>query len=147
MIGCEWQALDAKALARFVRFGYGHHVAAGLAILLRVQPEVLVKWLAMQDYVAITVASRTLGLGGELFEGIVAVLPWRDTPTEEDRAQVRRRFEEEGASGERDGGEDDYGERPVARDVPFSRAGWRQSVRRDRGRRAWRDDDGALGRR
>lgn len=87
------RSLHEQSVARFVRFGYGHHAAAALAILLRVQPEVLVKWLAMQDYAAVTVASRALGFGGELFEGIVAVLPWRDTPSDEDRAQVRRRFE------------------------------------------------------
>jgi hypothetical protein len=54
--------LDERALARFARFGYGHHSAAALTLLLHVGPEVFVKWLAMQDYVAITVALRALGL-------------------------------------------------------------------------------------
>lgn len=85
--------LHDRALARFVRFGYGHHVAAGLGIMLQVQPEVLVKWLAMQDYAAVTVASRVLGLSADLFEAIVTVLPWRDLPSEQDRVQLRRRFE------------------------------------------------------
>jgi hypothetical protein len=85
--------LDERALMRFARFGYGHHTAAALTVLLRVGPEVFVKWLAMQDYVAITVALRSLDVSPELFEAMVATMPWRDLPTEEDRHQVRRRFE------------------------------------------------------
>jgi hypothetical protein len=85
--------LDNRALVRFARFGYGHHVAAALTVLLRIAPEVLVKWLAMQDYVAITVAARTLGIAPDLFESMVACLPWRDLPTDADRTNVRRRFE------------------------------------------------------
>ena len=85
--------LDERALVRFARFGYGHHAAATLSVQLRVAPEVLVKWLASQDYVAVTVAVRALGLGPDLFEAIVGCLPWRDLPTDEDKANVRRRFE------------------------------------------------------
>jgi len=85
--------LDERALMRFARFGYGHHTAAALTVLLRVGPEVFVKWLAMQDYVAITVALRALGVAPDLFEAMVTTMPWRDLPTEADRANVKRRFE------------------------------------------------------
>lgn len=85
--------LDEKALMRFARFGYGHHIAAALTVQLRVGPEVFVKWLAMQDYVAVTVAVRALDIAPDLFESMVATLPWRDLPTVEDRTNVRRRFE------------------------------------------------------
>ena len=85
--------LDERALARFARFGYGHHSAAALTVMLRVSPEVFVKWLAMQDYVAITVALRAAGLSDDLFDALVASLPWRDMPTEADKANVRSRFQ------------------------------------------------------
>jgi len=85
--------LDERALIRFARFGYGHHCAAALTVMLRVGPEVLVKWLAMQDYVAITVALRAAGIMPDLFEAIVATMPWRDLPTEADKVNVRARFE------------------------------------------------------
>jgi hypothetical protein len=85
--------LDERALMRFARFGYGHHTAAALTVQLRIGPEVFVKWLAMQDYVAVTVAVRALGIGPDLFEAMVACLPWRDLPTDADRTNVRRRFE------------------------------------------------------
>lgn len=94
--------LNERALMRFARFGYGHHAAAALSVMLQVSPEVLVKWLAMQDYVAITVALRAMGLTADLFEAVVATMPWRDLPTDEDKSQVRRRFEalsQEEASG------------------------------------------------
>lgn len=80
--------LDVNALLRFARFGYGHHVAAALTMLLRVSPDVLVKWLAAQDYAAIAVASKAYGLNDEAFKGFIALLPWRDLPTEEDIAKV-----------------------------------------------------------
>lgn len=85
--------LDEKALARFARFGYGHHAAASLTVMLRVGPEVLIKWLAMQDYVAITVALKAIGLTPELFDAIVAILPWRDLPSALDKRNVTARFE------------------------------------------------------
>ncbi|RYE45236.1 MAG: DUF2336 domain-containing protein [Hyphomicrobiales bacterium] len=85
--------LDERALIRFARFGYGHHTAAALTMLLRVGPEVFVKWLAMQDYVAITVALRALGIQPDLFEAMIASMPWRDLPSQTDLQNVRRRFE------------------------------------------------------
>lgn len=84
--------LDDRALARFARFGYGHHAAAALTVILRVGPEVFVKWLAAQDYVAATVALRAAGLTPELFEAIFAILPWRDLPSDGDKAMVLSRF-------------------------------------------------------
>jgi hypothetical protein len=85
--------LDERALMRFARFGYGHHTAAALTVLLQVGPEIFVKWLAMQDYVAITVALRALGVSSDLFDSMIGSMPWRDLPTDADRANVRRRFE------------------------------------------------------
>lgn len=85
--------LDERALMRFARFGYGHHAAAASTVLLKVGPEVFVKWLAMQDYAAITVALRALGIAPDLFEAMVGTMPWRDLPSDADRVQVRRRFE------------------------------------------------------
>jgi hypothetical protein len=94
--------LDDRALARFARFGYGHHSAAALTVMLDVSPEVFVKWLAMQDYVATTVALRALGISADLFEALVSSMPWRDLPTDQDKTNVRARFEaisQEEASG------------------------------------------------
>ena len=85
--------LDERALVRFARFGYGHHTAAALTVMLQVGPEVFVKWLALQDYVALTVALRAFGLSPDVFELVIGTMPWRDMPTDEDKAQVRRRFE------------------------------------------------------
>lgn len=85
--------LDERALLRFARFGYGHHTAAALSVMLKVSPEVFVKWLAMQDYTAITVATRALGISADLFEAMVSTMPWCDLPTDADRENVRRRFE------------------------------------------------------
>ena len=61
--------------------------------MLRVAPEVFVKWLATQDYVASTVALRAAGLTPDLFEAIVATLPWRDLPSPSEKAMVKSRFE------------------------------------------------------
>lgn len=85
--------LDERALVRFARFGYGHHTAAALTMLLKVGPEVFVKWLAMQDYVAITVALRAMGVQPDLFEAMIASMPWRDLPSQTDLQNVRKRFE------------------------------------------------------
>jgi hypothetical protein len=85
--------LDERALVRFARFGYGHHSAAALTVLLAVSPEVFVKWLAMQDYVATTVALRALDLKPDLFEALVATMPWRDLPTDADKTNIRKRYE------------------------------------------------------
>lgn len=85
--------LDERALVRFARFGYGHHTAAALTVMAQVAPEVFVKWLAMQDYVAVTVAVRALGINPELFQSMISSMPWRDLPTEADKTNVRRRYE------------------------------------------------------
>src|SRR5690606_14644100 len=85
--------LNDRALARFARFGYGHHAAAAMGVVLQVPPEIVVKWLASQDYVAITVALRAGGVSPDLFEAIVATLPWRDLPSEADKTMVQSRFE------------------------------------------------------
>ncbi|WP_197410832.1 DUF2336 domain-containing protein [Devosia epidermidihirudinis] len=84
--------LNERALARFARFGYGHHAAAALTVMLRVGPEVIVKWLAAQDYVAVTVALSAAGLTPDLFEAVVATLPWRDLPTQSEKDMVLARF-------------------------------------------------------
>jgi hypothetical protein len=84
--------LDDRALTRFVRYGYGHHAGAALSLRLEIGPEVFVKWLAGQDYAALTVALRALNLDAELFEALIGVLPWRDLPTALDRSNVRARF-------------------------------------------------------
>lgn len=85
--------LNERALARFVRFGYGHHVAAALTVMLHVAPEVFVKWLASQDYVAVTVALKALGVSGDMFEAVFATVPWRDLPSTADSKMVLSRFE------------------------------------------------------
>lgn len=85
--------LNDRALARFARFGYGHHAAAAIAVMLSVAPEIVVKWLAGQDYVAVTVALRAAGLAPDLFEALVGTLPWRDLPSEAARKMVLSRFE------------------------------------------------------
>lgn len=84
--------LDERALARFARFGYGHHAAAALTVILGVTPEVFIKWLAAQDYVAVTVALKAAGLNEELFEAVMMVLPWRDLPSDLDRKHILVRF-------------------------------------------------------
>ncbi|GLQ53501.1 DUF2336 domain-containing protein [Devosia nitrariae] len=84
--------LNDRALARFARFGYGHHAAAALSVMLKIAPEVLVKWLAMQDYAAISVALKTLGINADLFSGVIATLPWRDLPSEADKKNILTRY-------------------------------------------------------
>ena len=84
--------LNERALARFARFGYGHHAAAALTVILQIKPEVFVKWLASQDYVAATVAIKAAGLSPDMFEAIFATLPWRDLPTPADAKMVASRF-------------------------------------------------------
>lgn len=85
--------LDMPALARFARFGYGHHAAAGLTMMLSVPEPVFVKWLSTQDFVAVTVALRAMGLEPELARDLFPVLPWRDALSGEDVANVLKRFE------------------------------------------------------
>lgn len=88
----ERRQLDDRALARFARFGYGHHVAASISVLMRVQPEIVVKWLASQDYASITVALRAAGMTPELYSSLTPTLPWRDLPTPEHEAMMVSRF-------------------------------------------------------
>jgi hypothetical protein len=85
--------LNQRALARFVRFGYGHHTAAALTMLLKTSPEVFVKWLASQDYVAMTVACKAIEIDAEMFAGVIGILPWRNMPSDEDIENARQRFE------------------------------------------------------
>ncbi len=83
---------NLSSLERFCRFGYGHHVASALAILLRVKPEVLVKWLAAQDTGALTVAIRALNFDPELFQRVMVTLPWRDKVSREDAAEAAQKY-------------------------------------------------------
>ncbi len=85
--------LNALALTRFVRFGYGHHVAAALTMMMNISPEIFVKWLAAQDYVGITVACKTFNMNRELFKGVVSLLPWRDIPSEKEINNICTKFE------------------------------------------------------
>lgn len=85
--------LDMYTLTRFGRFGYGHHLAAAMSVLLGIRPEVFLKWLAGQDYVAMTVACRSLGIAPELFEQAMSILPWHDQPSEVDIENSKARFE------------------------------------------------------
>lgn len=85
--------LNMNTLTRFGRFGYGHHLAAAMSVMLKIQPEVFLKWLASQDYMAMTVASRSLGLAPELFEQAMTVLPWHDQPEQADVENSKARFE------------------------------------------------------
>jgi len=85
--------LDDRALARFARFGYGHHAAAALSVMLGVSPEVFVKWLAGQDYVAVTVALKAMALEPDLFSAVMATMPWRDLPSEADKQHMLIRFD------------------------------------------------------
>lgn len=86
------QQLDQRALARFSRFGYGHHTAAALTMMMGVPPNVFVKWLASQDYNAIVVACKAKGIGPDLFRSSFEILPWRDLPTQEDLDNVISRY-------------------------------------------------------
>ncbi|MBN9344627.1 MAG: hypothetical protein J0I48_00310, partial [Devosia sp.] len=48
------------------------------------------------------VAVRALDLKPELFEALIATMPWRDLPTDADKVNVRKRYEalsQEEASG------------------------------------------------
>ncbi len=85
--------LNTSALSRFVRFGYGHHVAAALTITLRLTPELFVKLLASQDYARITAACKSFGLSEKLFVGIIKILPWRDLPSEGEIEKLRVHFD------------------------------------------------------
>lgn len=85
--------LDSSAAVRYARYGYGHHAAAALTMLFEAPPEVLVKWLAGQDYVAMTVALRALDVSPDMVQPIFVALPWRDMPTMLDISNVIIRYE------------------------------------------------------
>ena len=85
--------LNERALARFARFCYGHHAAAAISVIVRIAPEVVVKWLASQDYVAASGAIKAAGLSPEPFGSLFAVLPWRDLPSADEKKLVRQRYE------------------------------------------------------
>ncbi len=84
--------LDLSALNRFARFGYGHHFGAAMASLLNLKQQVFVKWLASQDYRAVIVAGRSLGLSVSEFEAGLNILPWRREPTAEEMENSVSRF-------------------------------------------------------
>lgn len=85
--------LDTHTLTRFGRFGYGHHLAAAMIVLLKIKPEVFLKWLASQDYMAMTIASRSLGIDPALFEQAMSILPWYDQPEDQDIENACAHFE------------------------------------------------------
>ncbi|WP_415159104.1 DUF2336 domain-containing protein [Maritalea sp.] len=81
------------AVERFCRFGYGHHVASALAILLRIKPEVLVKWLATQDTGAAIVAVRALNFKPDLFQRVFSTMPWRDKITADEAGVAVNKYD------------------------------------------------------
>lgn len=85
--------LDDRAIARFARFSYGHQLGAALTLMLGLRQEVFVKWLATQDYRALAVACRSLGLASEIFERALQILPWREVPTADAIEQAVSHFE------------------------------------------------------
>ena len=85
--------LNQSSLARFSRFGYGHHFGAALCVMLGLNQEVFVKWLASQDYLAVSVAAKTLGLTPDVLERGIAILPWRDLPEAEEIKNIVARYE------------------------------------------------------
>jgi len=86
--------LDEQSLVRFCRFGYGHHFGAAMASMLNLKQEVFVKWLAKQDYRAVVVAARCIGMSPEVLEQGLMILPWRNLPSLEDIESTKARFEE-----------------------------------------------------
>ncbi len=85
--------LNTITLARFVRFGYGHHIAAAITIMMNIPPQTFVKWLASQDYVGVSVVCKKFDLSNELFEDIITQLPWRDIPERSEICNVCKRYE------------------------------------------------------
>ena len=59
-------------------------MASSIAILLRIKPEVLIKWLATQDTGTVIVAVRAMNFKPDLFKQIYSSLPWRDKVSVED---------------------------------------------------------------
>ncbi len=60
--------------------------------MLGIQPDVFVKWLASQDYLAFSVALRALGIAPDLFAQLLPIVPWRELPSEADREKAVRDF-------------------------------------------------------
>jgi len=85
--------LNMSSLVRFARFGYGHHLGAGMSVMLHIRQDIFVRWLAGQDYVAFTVAAKTLGVSPDLFQRALELLPWRDLPDEQDIKDTSARFD------------------------------------------------------
>ena len=85
--------LNQSSLARFSRFGYGHHFGAALCVMLGLKQEIFVKWLASQDYLGVTVAAKNLGLAPDVLERGVAILPWRDLPGIEEVKNIIARYD------------------------------------------------------
>ncbi|MCF6303638.1 MAG: DUF2336 domain-containing protein [Devosiaceae bacterium] len=85
--------LNPQSLVRFSRFGYGHHFGAAMACMLNLKPAVFVKWLAKQDYRALIVGAKTLGLSPDVFEQGMMILPWREFPTVDEIKESKVRFE------------------------------------------------------
>lgn len=85
--------LDDRAIVRFARFSYGHHLGAALTLMLGLRQEVFVKWLATQDYRALAVSCRSLGLAPEIFERALKILPWREAATDDAIEQATAHFD------------------------------------------------------
>jgi len=84
---------DIASVERFCRYGYRHHVASSLAILLRINPEVLIKWLATQDTGALIVAVRAMNFKPDTFQRVFSTLPWRDKISPDDAGLAVRRYD------------------------------------------------------
>ncbi len=85
--------LNQQSLARFSRFGYGHHFGAAMCVMLGLNQEIFVKWLASQDYLALSVAAKTLRLSPDVLERGVGILPWRDLPDAEEVKGIISRYD------------------------------------------------------
>lgn len=85
--------LEHRALVRFAKFAYGHHLGAAMTLMLGLKQEVFVKWLATRDHKALAIAARTLGLDSEMFARALEILPWRDEVTEAERVEAEAVFE------------------------------------------------------
>ncbi len=85
--------LTETTLQHFARFAYSHQTACTLTMLLNIPMEVMLKWLAGQDYVAITVALRALKIDPMTAQNTFRVLPWRDAPTRADINNMLERYQ------------------------------------------------------
>ncbi|MCF4098941.1 DUF2336 domain-containing protein [Maritalea mediterranea] len=85
--------LDMSALERFCRFSYAHHTAAAIALMLKIKPDVMVKWFAGQDVGAFTVAARALDMSSQSFAKAIAIVPWREKLGTNDLQLAAARYE------------------------------------------------------